>query len=383
MAETFPRWGFPGVNFVTVDPETIKTEIITGFEAVSGQALAPGDPRRLYLLSIADRIIHLKNCINITGQQNLLTYAQQENLDALGVLYSEHRLEASPALTTLEFRLVQALEQNFIIDKGTEVTNGIVTFATDQELIIPPGEIVGSVSASCTTLGKSGNDYLPGQIATIVKPKAYLDSVTNTTTTNSGADAENDEAYAERLQLATDSFSVAGPVAAYKFFARSVSPAIIDVSVFSPSPCVVNIYPLATGGAIPSTDLLNAIASYFRQEDVIPLTDKVQVLSPEAVNFEVNVDYYISAEDLKKSESIHSAIEKAVNEYILWQQTAVGRAITPDHLIYKVKEAGAQRVELTTLSPSAYIELGGGQVAQCKKVTINRIAEDVPDENNS
>jgi phage-related baseplate assembly protein len=381
MAETFPRGGFPEVNFVEVDPEVIKSEIITGFEKVNGQALAPGDPRRLFLLSIADRIIQLKNSINISGQQNLLTYAQGGNLDALGILLSAPRLEASPALTTLEFELTEAMAVQVIIPQGFEVTNGIVTFATDKELIIAAGELRGTVGATCTTAGVEGNDYLPGQISTIVKPMAYVRGVENITTTSSGANAEDDEAYAERLQLATDSYSVAGPEAAYKFHARSVSSAIIDANVVSPSPCVVNIYPLVTGGKLPSDDLLAKINAYFKQENIVPMCDFPTALVPDVINYTVNVDYYIAPEDFKRSETIHEDVEKAVNEYILWQQSKVGRALNPDNLIYNVKKAGAFRIDLSTLSPADYIEIAGNQVAQCTKITINRV-EDIEDENN-
>lgn len=366
-----PRWGFPEINFFEVDPEEIKTQVITGFEAVSGQSLAAGDPRRLFLLSIADRIIHLQNCINIAGQQNLLTYAEGENLDGIGVLFSADRLGASHALTTLEFTLTQAMGSDYAIPKGFEVTNGIVTFATDDEIIIPAGEMTGAVNATCTEPGAIGNDYLVGQITTIVKPMAYLHTAKNTTITSGGAGIETDEEYAERLHLATDSFSVAGPKAAYEFYARSVSSSIIDVSVYSPRPCEVEIFPLMIGGKIPSPDLIEKITEYFSQEDVVPLTDKVTVLAPTPVQYSINVEYYITSEDLKKSETIHKAVENAVNEYILWQQTEVGKPITPDYLIYLVKKAGAFNVDLTTLSPSAFVNVGYGQVAQCTDIVIN------------
>ena len=45
MAETIPRWGLPEVNFLETDAETIRSQIITGFEQASGDTLAAGDPR--------------------------------------------------------------------------------------------------------------------------------------------------------------------------------------------------------------------------------------------------------------------------------------------------------------------------------------------------
>lgn len=378
MAESFPRWDLPEVNFVETDPAKIKAEVITGYERASGRVLAAGDPVRLFLLTIADRIIHLQNCINIAGQQNLLTYAQDDALDALGVLLDTPRLEAAPALTTLRFWLAEAQGKDYAIPANFAVTNGVVTFATDEELIIAEGEIYGEVSAHCTTSGTIGNDYFPGQVTTIVSPLPFLASATNTSMTSGGADAEKDPQYAERLRTATDSFSVAGPEAAYRHHAVSVNPGVIDVGISTPNPCEVEMYPLMTGGELPSQEVLNQIADYFAREDIIPMTDKVSVLAPTAQEYSINVDYYIASDAINHSEAIQRAVAAAVEEYRLWQQSEVGLAITPDELIAKVKAVGAVRVDLDTILPADYVALAGNAVAQCRKenVVINYKGED-------
>ena len=68
-----PRWGMPEVSFVETNPERIQAEIIAGYEAASGRVLSNADPIRTFLLSIADIIIQLKQDLNFTGRQNLLT----------------------------------------------------------------------------------------------------------------------------------------------------------------------------------------------------------------------------------------------------------------------------------------------------------------------
>ena len=369
-AINFPRWGLSEVNFIETDPEKILSEVILGYEAVSGRVLADGDPVRLFLLTIADRIIHLQNCINSTGQQNLLTYSQGNTLDALGVWLDVERLAASPAMTTMEFTLAQSLANDTVIPIGYEVTNGMVTFATDEELIIPAGDIAGSVSASCTIAGAAGNNYLAGQISTIVEPMAYLQSARNVNTTTGGAEQEDDERYAERIRTATDKFSVAGAKAAYVHHAKSVNSAIVDVALISPAECEVDIYPLLDGGELPSEDIINQVADFFAADDIIPYTDKVTVKVPETHDYSINVDYYISADDVKKSATIRAAVERAVEEYRLWQQTKIGRAITPEELIFLVKGAGAENVVLETLSPASYVELDDNVVAHCTGVTV-------------
>lgn len=370
MAETIPRWGLPEVNFLETDAETIRSQIITGFEQASGDTLAAGDPRRLFLLSIADVIIQQRTAINLAAQQNLLSYAQGGYLDALGQLLAVERMAESKAVTTIEFTLSQALGSVYTIPAGTQVTNGVVTFETDEDLLIPIGQTKGEVSASCTVAGPVGNDYLAGQISTIVTPMTFVSGAQNTTITTGGADAESDPDFADRIRLAPNSFSVAGPEKAYVYHAKSVSPAIIDVKVDSPTPGEVDVYVLLTDGTLPTEDTLEQIEEHLSDETIRPLTDYVVVKAPTASNYEIELHYWISQEDSSKAAQIQADVEAAVEQYRLWQQTKIGRDITPGKLLQLVFAAGASRVDDSKLKPAAWKKLEAMQVAQCTKVNV-------------
>ena len=370
MAETIPRWGLPEVNFLETDAETIRSQIITGFEQASGDTLAAGDPRRLFLLSIADVIIQQRTAINLAAQQNLLSYAQGGYLDALGQLLAVERMAESKAVTTIEFTLSQALGSVYTIQAGTQVTNGVVTFETDEDLLIPIGQTKGEVSASCTVAGPVGNDYLAGQISTIVTPMTFVSGAQNTTITTGGADAESDSDFADRIRLAPNSFSVAGPEKAYVYHAKSVSPAIIDVKVDSPTPGEVDVYVLLTDGTLPTEDTLEQIEEHLSDENIRPLTDYVVVKAPTASNYEIELHYWINQEDSSKAAQIQSDVEAAVEQYRLWQQTKIGRDITPGKLLQLVFAAGASRVDNSKLKPAAWKKLEAMQVAQCTKVNV-------------
>lgn len=370
MAETIPRWGLAPVNFLETDAETIRSQIITGFEKASGDTLAAGDPRRLFLLSIADVIIQQRTAINLAAQQNLLSYAQGGYLDALGQLLAVERMAESKAVTTLEFTLSQALGSVYTIPAGTQVTNGVVTFETDEDLLIPIGQTKGEVSASCTVAGPVGNDYLAGQISTIVTPMTFVSGAQNTTITTGGADAESDPDFADRIRLAPNSFSVAGPEKAYVYHAKSVSPAIIDVKVDSPTPGEVDVYVLLTDGTLPTEDTLEQIEAHLSDEDIRPLTDYVVVKAPTASNYEIELHYWISQEDSSKAAQIQADVEAAVEQYRLWQQTKIGRDITPGKLLQLVFAAGASRVDDSKMKPAAWKKLEAMQVAQCTKVSV-------------
>lgn len=370
MAETIPRWGLAPVNFLETDAETIRSQIITGFEKASGDTLAAGDPRRLFLLSIADVIIQQRTAINLAAQQNLLSYAQGGYLDALGQLLAVERMAESKAVTTIEFTLSQALGSVYTIPAGTQVTNGVVTFETDEDLLIPIGETTGEVSASCTVAGPVGNDYLAGQISTIVTPMTFVSGAQNTTITTGGADAESDPDFADRIRLAPNSFSVAGPEKAYVYHAKSVSPAIIDVKVDSPTPGEVDVYVLLTDGTLPTEDTLEQIEEHLSDENIRPLTDYVVVKAPTASNYEIELHYWINQEDSSKAAQIQADVEAAVEQYRLWQQTKIGRDITPGKLLQLVFAAGASRVDDSKLKPAAWKKLEAMQVAQCTKVSV-------------
>lgn len=370
MAETIPRWGLPEVNFLETDAETIRSQIITGFEQASGDTLAAGDPRRLFLLSIADVIIQQRTAINLAAQQNLLSYAQGGYLDALGQLLAVERMAESKAVTTIEFTLSQALGSVYTIPTGTQVTNGVVTFETDEDLLIPIGQTKGEVSASCTVAGPVGNDYLAGQISTIVTPMAFVSGAQNTTITTGGADAESDSDFADRIRLAPNSFSVAGPEKAYVYHVKSVSPAIIDVKVDSPTPGEVDVYVLLTDGTLPTEDTLEQIEEHLSDENIRPLTDYVVVKAPTASNYEIELHYWINQEDSSKAAQIQTDVEAAVEQYRLWQQTKIGRDITPGKLLQLVFAAGASRVDDSKMKPAAWKKLEAMQVAQCTKVNV-------------
>ena len=371
MAEVIPRWNMPPVDFIEVDSKKVESELITDYEKASGRTLAAGDPIRLFLLTIAAEIIQLRQGINFAAQQNLLTYAKGDYLDALGQSIAVTRLPASKAITTIQFTLSQALGNAYTIPKGFQVSAGSVTFETDNELIIPVGEKTGNVTASCVESGTVGNGFVAGQIANIVSPQPYLESAANTVTSVGGADIEDDAAYAERIRLRPDSFSVAGPEKSYIYYAESYSASIIDVAITSPDPGEVYVYPLLSGGQLPNESFLEGLQAHLSDETIRPLTDHVVAKAPTAVNYKIQVDYWVNQSDSVRLASIQAAVEEAVESYRLWQQSKIGRDISQDELIARVIDAGASRIDRSTLSPTAFQALSADQVAQCTEVNVN------------
>lgn len=358
----------PQIEFISTDVGEIETNIITVYEGISGRKLAPGDPVRLFLQAIAAIIAQQKVLINYAAKQNLLAYAEGDYLDHIGALVKTERLPAKAAQTTVRFTISPPQPQAVIIPAGTRVTpDRQLFFATVQATTVPAGATQIDVVAECTIPGTIGNGWQVGQINKLVDPLPWIQKVENITISSGGVDEEDDDSYKERIRQAPESFSVAGPEGAYKYWARTAHQDIIDVSVTSPSPGQVEIRPLMKDGQIPGQEILDAVADICNDKEIRPLTDQVLVLAPEIVNYDINLTYWISQENATVAASIQEAVTKAVDDYQAWQRSRLGRDINPSELIAKVMQAGAKRVEVTT---PTFTQLTAAQVAIANTVTI-------------
>lgn len=368
-SELFPN--LTDITFAHKDPDTVTSEILTLYETLTGRTLARADPVRLFLDTVILAIIQQRNLIDHSAKMNLLAYAEGDYLDHIGALLGVTRLAASSAGTTLLFTLESALNYEAVIPSGTRVSaSDGKAFATVEEALIPSGSLMADVDAQCTTPGASGNGYVPGQVNRLVDPLPFGVSVRNLTETTGGSDIESDENFRERIQIAPESFSVAGPKEAYRYFARSADPDIIDVAVIGPpvtQPGVVKIYPLMTGGTLPSQEVLSAVLKVCSADDVRPDTDYVEVLAPEEVNYTVDMTFWIDINDSVKASYLQAAADQAVHDWILWQSKVLGRDINPSELIHRVMESGVKRCEVR--SP-VFRELKDWETAQCMGVNV-------------
>ena len=135
----------PEIVFVDADAAKVESYILSEYEKITGRSLAKGDPVRLFLLTNAAVIILLLNKINETGKQNLLRYADGNNLDHLGALVGVERIPATAAVTTMQVTLSAELGNSTIIPAGTRFTAGDnVFFALDAPMIIKAGQTSGT-----------------------------------------------------------------------------------------------------------------------------------------------------------------------------------------------------------------------------------------------
>lgn len=362
-----PRGNLPEINFAEKSPKITVTEAIAVFEKLSEETLAPADPRRVFIESLCYIIAQQRVIIDFSAKMNLLSYATGEYLDVLGYLLSVTRLPAQSAVTTQQFELEAAQISAYVIPAGAQVTTGSSVFETTEILEIPIGTLTGVVPVRAVNAGAEGNGLLPGQINTLITPLPYIKNVTNLTTTSGGADVEKDDNFAERIHLAPASFSVAGPEDAYKYWTRTANQGIKSVSVNSPTPGVVDVRFLMAGGIFPSQEVMDEVNNVLNAKTIRPLTDKVNVLLPNNIDYKINIEYWISNDNKTQADLIQKDVKKAVDNFAIWQRSEFGRDINPDMLNNLVVSARAKRVNI--ISPK-FTVLEKIDVAQDNDITI-------------
>jgi phage-related baseplate assembly protein len=358
----------PDIAFCETDAAAVQAGVLADYQAITGRTLYPGDPERLFLEGLAYVIALQRFVIDYTGKMNLLRYSAGDFLDHLGAMTGVARLLPSAASTTVRFSLGAPQASAVPIPDGTRVTpDGTLLFATTTAVEIPAGALSVEVTAQALTTGAAGNGFLAGQINQLVDPCAGVTAAANTTTSLGGSDAETDGSLRERIQLSPESFSIAGPRLAYVFWVKSTHQDILDAAVSSPTPGVVDVRVLATGGVLPSVELIEAVRAQLTDAKRRPLTDQVLVAAPEAIPFDLSMRWFVPQPQAALAAQIQTAVSAAVDGWVAWQRSKIGRDINPSELIRRVMAAGAKRVEVT--SP-AFTALTATQVAQPDTLSV-------------
>ena len=204
VSPSAPNYGLqwvPDMDYAVKDPALIQREVILDYQAAFlsltgiAKTLAPGDPVRLFLLTVCHWLSHQRTLIDFTGKMNLLKYSHDEYLDNLAALHGNRtlRLPASQAVTTMEFTLTAPLAFSATIPRGTmcQAPNNVV-FTTLADAVIPPGALVADAPARALVAGEVGNGFTVGQISTIINwNQPFGISCANTVLTAGGSDKGN------------------------------------------------------------------------------------------------------------------------------------------------------------------------------------------------
>lgn len=353
------------VIFVEEEVGMIQEEMIQDMQELTGRTLYEGDPLVILINALAKYVSILKNNINFSANQNILSNVTDEYIDNIGELVGVTRLPPSSAYTTMEMNITEIQKNDIKIVKGTKICDKSQTlyFETIEDVFIKIGDISTTVVAKCQTEGAAGNGIPIDTLTELVDLFPYFDTVRNITVSNGGADREDIESYRERIKKAPEILSTAGSIEAYKAKVMEVTHLITDVSVFSDVAGVVKIVPL-TKDIMPSDELIQAIYTHVNDDKIRPLTDYVTVEKPMEKNYNINITYY--SEDGKE---LKNEINDKINEFVIWQSQQLGRDINPSKLLaFIMSISSVKRVEI--LEPLFEV-VCKDSVAVVENITVN------------
>ena len=361
----------PPPSFIVRDPAQVVADMTAQFEADAGKTLYPAQVETLYINQVAYRESLLREAIQAAGLQNLIDFATYPRLEYLGVFYGVRgqRLPAQAAVVTLQFTFPAAFDYPVYVPVGIRVasSNGLIIFTTQSAALLSVGSTIATVTAICSMTGIVGNGFVSGQISNLLDDVGVAGvTATNTTSSSGGADQESDDRYRQRLKLVPESFTTAGSVGAYEFWALSAHSAITDVSVTSPTPGSVAIC-VMTGLSTPSdallTDVLAACSSATRR----PLCDTVNAFGCTIQTYTI-----VAALTLYAGTDPTAAVanvETELNSYATGKSSTLGLDIVIDQIIAAIMSVnGIYSVAIS--SPSASIIIPPTQTSQCTMITV-------------
>lgn len=370
--ENLPKIDMLADEGITFD--SILHEMIADYEGrweeLTGEKLLlyPADSRRIILNVTAGKLYQLATIINERHKLNFLQYMYGDFLKnwAGNFGFKEDGIEYASA--KLRFYLSAEQQDDITIPAGTRATAGDqIYFQTNEDLIIPAGEICADVIAVCTVPGTAGNGYAAGKLNIIADPINMVEKVENITESSGGHDEYTNQELRELVYNFQSTYSTAGPKECYEEITKAYSSNIVDVRVITNKEAVVQIYVLLQGGIVPDEAYRNAVASHIKKLKVTPDTDKVEILAPKTVAYRLDVTYYISMEQKDIAEGLKEAIKDSVEEFVKYTREKIGRAVNPDTLISFTKAAGASRIEI---KGQAYQAVAQDEVAICAESVI-------------
>ncbi|HEX8177841.1 MAG TPA: baseplate J/gp47 family protein [Pyrinomonadaceae bacterium] len=338
----------------------------------------PGSPQTVLIETFAWLVSFVTRAINQVPEQNVIEFAR---------LFRAELREATPATTTLLFTSAAPPGVDVIIPAGTEAraTNGSV-FATDEELVIPAGEMEGAVSATSTASGSVR--LAPGTVTGIVDALLYVTAVTNPDAVESGSDAETLEAVLERVrhyqrrgERIVNAKDLQEAILEEVLLGNGIVKVFdkikegdwlnLDGSIKTTAGYVTVVMMTSTGHAF--SDEVKALAREKANEWVGGIF--ISVSDPEFVEFNIEVD--VKLDGLITQSATLAAIELNLRDFYSAREENFGRTISRSEIIAVIEGTkGVRRIEAQPggeilAEPVADIEVAPYELPKLVTVTVN------------
>lgn len=179
---------------------------------------------------------------------------------------------------------------------------------------------------------------------------------------------ESDDDFRDRIVRTPETFSVAGPVAAYVNLARNADSDVAFATCTEPAPGQVLVTVQSrTGTGAASAELIQSVLAYLSDEFRRPLGDQLIVQTAEILEFDITADIRTFA---GPDPSLVLAVAQAQLETWLAENQRLGRDITEDGIHAQLRSEGVSKVTLTGWQDIVCTDL---QAAHATNVTLTHV----------
>lgn len=328
------------LHYVDYDVESTWIEMHKTYIQNGGDILYPGDEKEYLLRTVLAIGTAIMAKVDNACRMMTRRYATGEYLKVYGDNHNCPYIEAvaAEAPVTITF---QATGTAQTIEAGTELTaDGMVIYATIEDIEQTGEAQTVETTVRCQTPGTIGNGLHQGaQLQFINGNEAVLSAIV-TANASGGTDAEEEEAYRERIGATGLASVTTGPYKQYESAAMAVSTQILDARVpRNLEAGDVTICLILASGADEEAifaDVQAALSPY----DTRPMSDLVTVVSATEVPYTLNVKAYVGI-----FTALTADPQDTVDQYLAWQDNKVNRAWNPDKLRSMLYQIGCDRVE--------------------------------------
>lgn len=325
-------------HYIDVDTEKLWDDALAIYIAEGGDVLYPGDEKEMLLRAAhAMGVQVLMRCENAL-RMDTLTYSTGEFLKEYGRKRGCIYIDAVAATAKVEITL-QASGVQKTIPAGTELTaDGTILYVLQSDIEQTGTAQKIAATVVCATPGAIGNGLRAGTQMQFVEGSEAYASIIVTEGARGGVDAEDEEAYRERIQKYGLASVTTGPAEQYESAAMAVSPQIIAARALNDGGGEVGIYMILEDGADQESIFASVMQALSDIRDR-PLTDHVQAHAAAECAYRLKIEVQYSAYS-----GIGTQLAAAVEAYRKWQDEVIGQAFNPEKLAGLLYTLGCERV---------------------------------------
>lgn len=203
---------------------SILEDMKAKYQEISG--IVPSDDTDLgiRLQVVASQLFELYSRLEYARLQTFPHTASSSYLSFFGDLAGVQKKVPSKATGTLSFSRNTASVVDIAIPKGTVCTttgSKAIRYSTDEDTVLPAGELSVIVPASSLETGSNCNAFI-GTVTVMVAPVPGILSVTNPVSFTGASDGETDESFRSKILSALRTPSFTGSRKYYKDLIESV-----------------------------------------------------------------------------------------------------------------------------------------------------------------